>query len=135
METQKEYDWGEDTDEDFSEQHAKCKELVKSILENYEKATNSDIVLLIEYWNLSGQIKITESKDHKEVIVHIPKSKVKFMTSPESVTRCRRVLNSNENIGLPTNNSVFYRRMKRQRTMHDYFAKEKLERRKNVKQI
>jgi hypothetical protein len=114
-------DWGE-TGENFEEQLKKNKLVIQEILESYDKATNSDIVLLFEFWNLTEQIKITESQDHEEVIIRIRKDKVPFMTSPETISRVRRLLNA-KGLGLPTNNAVFVRRMRRQKVLRNYFSK------------
>jgi len=119
-----EIDWGDECYENFKEQQRKYKCLIQEILENYNKATNNDVILIFEFWNLMGQMKITESADRKEVIVHIKKEDVPFITSPETITRIRRILNS-KNIGLPTNKEVFLRRMKRQESIRKYFGKNK----------
>jgi hypothetical protein len=119
-----EIDWGNEVGEDFEAQHKKYKEIIKEILESYDKATNNDLILCFEFWNLMEQIKITQSKDNKEIIVRIQKDKVPFIVVPESIRRARQSLNAQE-IGLATNPKVLEMRKQRSKKIRDYFASEK----------
>ena len=121
-----EIDWGDSISENFEEEHKKHKLAIKEILESYPKATNNDFILYIEFLNLMNMIKITESKDRKEVIIRIEKSKVPFITVPESVRRARQSLNA-QGIGLATNLEVLEMRKSRSKAIRNYFAREKYE--------
>lgn len=88
-------DYGIDTDEEFAENFLRTK---------------------------FDDIQVTSSRDN--IIFKFPKRLIKHLPSPESITRARRSLNS-KGIGLPTDNSVFVRRMRRQQTIRKYFKEEK----------
>lgn len=102
----------------FEESHTKTKRLVQEILEYYPLATNNDFVLYTEYLRVSGLLEVTSGKDN--FVLKIPRMKIRFIPSPESITRARRSLNA-KGIGLPTNKAVFIRRMKRQTAIKQYF--------------
>jgi hypothetical protein len=117
------FDYGEDTNEEDVLNLRKNQPLIKEILETYDKSTNNDVILYFEFLRMKLEdIEVTSSKDN--VIFKIPKKIVKYIPSPETVTRCRRVLNK-KGIGLPTDNSVFIRRMKRQASIRKYFKDRK----------
>ena len=107
---------------EFSEQHKKNKNLVKEILEGWDVATNSDVLLYFEFLKIKFEdIRITSTPGKEgDIIIRIPKNQLLFLTPPESVSRARRSLNK-LGIGLPTLQSVFISRMRRQRTMRKYF--------------
>jgi len=117
-------DYGNEITESFELNHKKNKLVVKEILEGFDKATNNDFILCVEFWNLMNQIKITNSNDGKEVIIHIEKDRISNITSPESITRCRRVLN-NSGIGLPTRELVRERRFTRAKALKKYFGRKR----------
>lgn len=119
-----EIDWGNEVGEDFEAQHKKNKLIIQEILESYDKATNNDLILCFEFWNLMEQIKITQSRDNKEIIVRIQKDKVPYIVVPESIRRCRQSLNA-QGIGLATNPNVLEMRKSRSKKIRDYFASEK----------
>lgn len=110
----------EESIKEFEEEHKRYKNMVKEILEYYDKATNNDFILYIEFLRLLGLMQVTSGKDN--FVLKIPRDKIKFIPSPESITRARRVLNS-KGIGLPTNINVFKRRLKRQKAIRQYFIK------------
>ena len=119
-----EIDWGNEIGEDFEAQHKKNKLIIQEILESYDKSTNNDLILCFEFWNLMEQIKITQSRDNKEIIIRIQKDKVPFIVVPESIRRCRQSLNAN-GIGLATNPQILEMRKSRSKKIRDYFASEK----------
>jgi len=119
-----EIDWGNEIGEDFEAQHKKYKLIIQEILESYDKATNNDLILCFEFWNLMEQIKITQSRDNKEIIIRIEKDKVPFIVVPESIRRCRQSLNA-KGIGLATDPKVLEMRKSRSKAIRNYFAKEK----------
>jgi hypothetical protein len=116
-------DWGNEIGEDFEAQHKKYKVIIREILESYDKATNNDLILCFEFWNLMEQIKITQSRDNKEIIVRIQKDKVPFIVVPESIRRARQSLNA-QGIGLAANPEVLEMRKKRSKAIRDYFSRE-----------
>jgi len=119
-------DWGNEIAvEDFEKSHKKYKLIIKEILESYDKATNSDFVLCFEFWNLMDMIKVTESRDRKEVIIRIKKDKVPYIVVPESIRRARQALNA-EGIGLSSNPIVLERRKRRCKIIKDYFHNQKV---------
>lgn len=117
-------DWGTEVSEDFEANHKKYKLIIKEILETYPNSTNHDLILYVEFLNLMGMIKLTESRDGKEAIIRIEKSKVPFIVVPESVRRARQSLNA-EGIGLATNPAVLEMRKRRSKKIREYFSSEK----------
>jgi len=103
----------------FAENHGKYKNIVREVLEGWEKATNNDVLLYFEVLKCLELIKITYSKE--DVIIHIKYPDVPYIPSPESITRARRSLNEKK-IGLPTSKAIFLRRMKRQSTIRQFFS-------------
>ncbi len=117
---------------DFDEKHSQYKQIVKEILEYYPYATNNDFILQIEFLRVLGLLEVTSGKDN--FTFKIPRDKIKFIPSPESITRARRSLIQEcfkkENFALldkivPQNPNVLKRRMKRERLLKIYFSREK----------
>ena len=113
------------SDEDIAEQfeisHKKRKEVVRQVLDGWEKARNSDTLLYWECLRLEfPDIQVTSSKDN--IIFKIPKQLVKFLPSPESYRRPRQQFN-HKGLFLPTIQSVIDRRCKREKAMREHFAK------------
>jgi len=113
---------------EFEQDHKKYTLVVKEILTKYDKATNNDFILFIEYLNLMGLVQVTSSKE--DIIIRIKKEKAAFIPNPESITRARRT-NNHKGFGLPTNALVFERRAKRQKILNKYFGGEKWQKEKN----
>ena len=104
---------------EFDQDHKKYTLVVKEILENYDKATNNDFILFIEYLNLMDLIQVTSSQE--DIIIRIKKEKARYIPNPESITRARRTNNA-KGIGLPTNPLVFENRAKRHKVIKQYFG-------------
>jgi len=116
------YGIGEQLVEAFARTHKKRKLIVKEVLETWDAATNNDRLMDFECLRVEfPEIQVTSSKEN--IIFKFPRKIIQFMPSPESYTRARRSLNT-QGIGLPTNDLVFLKRMKRQRTMRQYFKKD-----------
>ena len=114
-------DYSEELNE-WTKSQGKLKNLIGEILETWSPATNNDVLLYFEFLRMAfPEVVVTDSKDY--VIFKFPKSQVRFFNSPESITRCRRSLNS-KGIGLPTNEKVFLKRMKRQKAIRQYYKNE-----------
>ena len=115
-------DYSEELSE-WTKSQGKLKNLIGEILETWNPATNNDVLLYFEFLRMAfPDIVVTDSSEY--VIFKLPKEQVRFFNSPESITRCRRSLNS-KGIGLPTNPKVFKRRMKRQKAIRQYYKEEK----------
>jgi len=103
---------------DFDKSFKKNKSIVKRILENYPETTNCDNLLCLKFWDETRQIELNE--DNNRFIITILKKNIKNLTPAETITRCRRQLNA-EGIGLPTDESVYNKRIKNQEIMKNYF--------------
>lgn len=116
--------YGDDEFEELDVEHhlKRYKALTQEILTKWDKSTNSDVLLYFEALRtLFEGIQVTSSADF--VIFKFPKKDIKYFPSPETITRCRRMLNS-KGIGLPTNPYVLEKRAKRQRAIRRYFKNE-----------
>ncbi len=103
----------------FSESHGRMKNVVREVLEGWDKATNNDVLLYFEVLRCLELIKITYGKE--DVIIRIKYPEIPYIPSPESITRARRSLNS-LGIGLPTSKAVFLKRQRRQSVIRQYFS-------------
>ena len=103
----------------FAENHGKYKNVVKEVIEGYDKASNNDFILFIEVLKWLDLIKITYGKE--DVIIRFKYGDVPYIPSPESITRARRTLNS-VGLCLPTSKAVFLRRMRRQVGIKLFFS-------------
>ena len=90
----------------------KCKQIVKEVLREDEKARNSDLWLILMVWQKKQQIKI-----------FIPYNKLKQMIPAETITRCRRNIQNDERIFRPTDPEVIRKRGKRQQEFREEFRK------------
>lgn len=117
----------------FDEDHKQNKSIVREILEYYPLATNNDFILYIEALRVLGLLEVTSGKDN--FIFKIPRDKVRYIISPESVTRARRSLIQealkDDNYELlkkivPQNPAVFNRRIKREKVLREYFKRKRL---------
>lgn len=118
-------DYGEETAEtdNFGENHRQNKKLVLEILETWDKATNSDVLLYFEFLRTKfPEIEVTSSEDR--VIFKFPKKLIKYFNSPDSIIRARRSLNAKK-LGLPTNPAVIEKRKIREKAIRNYFGMEK----------
>lgn len=102
----------------FDENHKRNKAVVKEILEYYPLARENDLVLYIELLRCLDLCTVTSGKDN--FVFKIPRDKVKFVPSSESISRARRSLNA-KGIGLPNNPIIIQRRLKRQKALQKYF--------------
>ena len=107
---------------EFDEDHKRYKAIVREILETWEKSTNNDFLLYIETLRVLDLLQTTSGKDN--FVFKIPRDKIKYIPSPESITRARRSLNA-VGVGLPTNLEVMKRRMKRHKALQKYFREMK----------
>ena len=105
---------------DFS--HAKYKTIIKEICDSWSPATNSDFFLWIEVLRCLNLIEVTSGSEN--FVFKIPRNKLKYIVSSESVRRARQSLNAKGEC-LPTSEIVRERRLKREATLRRYFGKEK----------
>lgn len=118
------FDYDIDEVEELEENIKKNKLIVKEILESYDKATNNDLILYFEFLRVKFQdIQVTSSKEN--IIFKFPRKQIKYFNSPETITRCRRLLNQ-DGIGLPTNKAVLIRRSKRQKILKEILKKQEI---------
>lgn len=68
---------------------------VRRILSWHTETRNSDLALLLTYWQEVDKIKI-----------EFPTSKMKFATKPETIIRCRRHIQNTDKCLLPTSSKV-----------------------------
>lgn len=103
----------------FAEKQNKIEERVKVLLEKYPKCKENDLWLIIKFWQEMDDIK-----------VYIPYAVVenKNISSPESITRARRKIQSS-GILLPDDPEVIIRRKIRAEMVRNHWADrpEKLE--------
>lgn len=117
----------DDMDFDFAEEmegyernQRLIKLLVQQIIEGWDPASNNDALLTLEFWRTKFEdIEVTSSKDM--IIYKIPKSIIRQLNAPESISRARRTLNV-KGLCLPTNDKVYLRRMKRQKVLQKYYG-------------
>lgn len=117
----------------FNEDHKKSKSIVKEILECYPLATNNYFILQIEFLRVLELLEVTSGKDN--FVFKIPRDKIKFIPSPESITRASRSLISDaikeDNYELlkkivPQNPIVFEKRIRREKIIREYFRRKRL---------
>ena len=106
----------------FEFEHAKYKQIIEQICEDFKPATNNDFYLFIEVLRCLNLIKVTSGKDN--FIITIPRNKLKYLPSSESIRRARQSLNA-KGLCLPTNKRVIERRAKREVAIRKYFKTEK----------
>ena len=68
---------------------------VRRILSWHPEARNSDLALLLIYWQEVDMLKI-----------EFPANKMKFATKPETIIRCRRFIQNRDKCLLPTNSKI-----------------------------
>lgn len=117
----------------FNEDHKQNKSIVREILEYYPLATNNDFILYIEALRVLELMEVTSGKIN--FVFKIPRDKIKFILSPESITRARRSIIQEtmkaDNYELlkkivPQNPAVFQKRIKREKTLREYFRIKRL---------
>jgi len=94
----------------FVDKQNKVEEDVTKIMVDNETAKENDLFLILKYW---------QEIDH--VHIDIPKEMLSVMTSPESITRARRKIQSDGNL-LPENPMVLVRRKVRSELVRNFFA-------------
>lgn len=82
------------------------KELVKNILEHDERARNEDLWLTYRVFRVFTN-------------VYIPFSDFEKLPSPETIARCRRLIQNNDGLFPPTNPDVIAKRAKREKTIRE----------------
>jgi len=114
-------DYGLDIEEEYTRNLKENKKLVEEILSTWGKSRNNDVLLYFEFLRTKfEEIKVTSSKEY--VIFKFPKKIIKYLNSPETITRIRRKFNE-KGLYLPTSERVLLRRMKRQKVLAKYFKK------------
>lgn len=83
---------------------------VAEILEQDERARNSDLWLIIQFWRKSG------------IRIFVPYEQLDNMTSAETITRARRVVQNDHNKFLPTNPEVLHKRKVKEEILREYFS-------------
>lgn len=115
--------WELDLDKEIEEWETNLKKnklIIEEICDAWSPATNSYALLYLEFLKTKFEsIEVTSGKDN--LIFKIPKKLARRLTSPESVGRAFRVLNSKGKC-LPTNEAVFLKRMIRQKALRQYFG-------------
>lgn len=106
----------------FEFSHAKYKKIIEEICEDWSPATNSDFFLYIEVLRCLGLCQVTSGS--KNFVFTIPRDKLKFIPSHESIRRARQSLNQH-GFCLPDNPIVIKRRLLRERKIRKFFQKEK----------
>lgn len=87
------------------------KELVEQCLEEDIRCRNSDMWLLLSYWQKKQYIKI-----------FIPYDKIMEMTPAESITRARRLIQNKLGRWLPTCPDISVKRRIREDQIKQYFS-------------
>ena len=120
-------DYWNDSLENFDKETKKKKLIVERVLSLNKQATNSDIVLFFECLRYEfPEIAFKDNADN--IMLKIPKSVFKKISSPETYRRARQQFNA-KGLYLPTNQLVLERRKNKEITMRKYFGmlKEKTE--------
>lgn len=76
--------------QDYGETQKTIEDNVKRILEENPLACKNDFILCLEYWKITGQIKLYKRK--KDIIIKIDENRITEITQPESISRARRKL-------------------------------------------
>jgi hypothetical protein len=106
----------------FEFQHAKYSKIVEEVCDGWSKAKNSDWFLYIEVLRCLGLCEVTSGSEN--FTFKIPREKLKFIPSFETISRVRRSLNS-KGLCLPDNPQVIEKRMLREKAIRKFFQKEK----------
>lgn len=113
-------DYWNDSLENFDKETKKKKLIVERVLSLNPQATNSDVVLFFECLRYEfPEIKFKDNQDN--IMLKIPKSVFKRISSPETFRRVRQKLNAKGKY-LPTNPLVLERRKNKEVTMRKYFG-------------
>ncbi|MCK9370170.1 hypothetical protein M0R04_09720 [Candidatus Dojkabacteria bacterium] len=112
-------DYGTECAESYEPSVRVRRFIVEEVLSSLPYTTNNDALLYLECLRAEFKdIAITSSKT--DVLIHIPKSLIKHLPTPETFTRIRRKLNA-EGVGLPTDEWVLQHRMKREKVLREYY--------------
>lgn len=106
----------------FELQHAKYKKIIEEVCESWSPARNNDFFLFIEVLRCLGLAEVTSGKEN--FVFKIPRNKLKYLISTESIRRARQSLNA-KGLCLPTRPEIIERRKKREKAIRKYFAEEK----------
>lgn len=83
---------------------------VTEILAKDENTRNSDLWLCIQFWRKKG------------IRVYVNYADLDKMTTPETITRVRRIIQNNQGQYLPTNPETLYRRKVKEELLRQYFS-------------
>lgn len=92
-------------------EHKIVKVLVEEILSEDDRAKNSDLWLILQFWQKKQHIKI-----------FVPYDKLSEMVSPETIRRCRQHIQNTEKKFLPTDPSVMVHRRINEEAIRKYYA-------------
>jgi len=106
---------------EIKEDHPMYKRLVREVLENYEPATNNDLILYLEVLRVLKKIFVEDKGDYVKITIR--KSDIAYIPQSESITRARRSLNQ-RGICLPTDEEVLIRRSTRCKAMRKYMGEQ-----------
>lgn len=98
-----------DEKQDIEEEIQKAIIDVTTILKDSKKARENDLWLCIQFWRLHG------------IRVYVNYQDLDSMTTPESITRARRIVQNEMHLYLPENPSVLVRRRVKEEVMRNYF--------------
>jgi hypothetical protein len=100
----------EKTEKDKIEQEVKDVIIdVTKILSQSKRAREDDLWLCIQYWRMCG------------IRIYINYEDLKTMTTPETITRARRIVQNEMHIFLPENPDVLIRRRVKEEILRNYF--------------
>jgi len=119
----------EDLFSDFEKSHKKYKLIVKEVLESWNPATNNDLFLYLEVLRALDLLQATSGKDN--FVFKIKREDIKFLPCPESIRRSRQSLNA-KGLCLPTDPRVLELRKRRETSVRNYFAREKIQSKANL---
>jgi len=88
-----------------------CKEIVESVLANDERARNDYLWLILQVWQKKQFVK-----------VYIPFEDMHRMFSPETITRCCRLIQHDLNRWLPTDPRTAVARKIKEDQIKQYFS-------------
>lgn len=97
----------------------KVKDNVKIVLEKKPHTTANDLMLCIEYWDLTEQAEV--KKTRKKIKIEFDREKILKATLPETISRARRELHQDQEISY--SEEVEQRRQISRKETQGYYSK------------
>lgn len=107
---------------DFKESHKRTKMIVEECINGCDLCSNNDFILFIEVLRILNLCQVTSGKDN--FVFKIKREDLKKIIPSESVTRARRLLNS-EGKCLASDERVLVMRKTRELALRKYFSNNK----------